>query len=83
MSAIEKITKYLAAAVEDGSNKEARYNLCLASNWAGIAFADTDVHYGHSSADSLSAAFHTPHGMNCAWVTPGIIKLWPPPCPTR
>lgn len=83
VSAIEKITKYLAAAVEDGSNKEARYNLCLASNWAGIAFADTDVHYGHASADSLSAAFHTPHGMNCAWVTPGIIKLVAPAVPDK
>lgn len=73
-AAIEKIAKYLPIAVKDGGNTEARYELCLASNWAGIAFADTDCHLGHNMADGISNAFHTPHGMNCVWVCPELMN---------
>lgn len=73
-AAIEKIAKYLPIAVKDGSNAEARYELCLAANWAGIAFADTDCHLGHNMADGISNAFHTPHGMNCVWVSPELMN---------
>ena len=74
-SAIEKITKYLPIAVKEPTNAEARYNLALASNWAGIAFADTDCHLGHCLADGLSSAFHTPHGWNCILFDPQLMKL--------
>ena len=57
-----------------GKNAEARYELCLAANWAGIAFADTDCHLGHNMADGISNAFHTPHGMNCVWVSPELMN---------
>jgi alcohol dehydrogenase class IV len=67
LTAIAKIKKYLPVACKDGSDMEARTEMCLASNWAGIAFADTDVHVGHCVADSFSVGFHTPHGLNCAW----------------
>lgn len=72
-AAIEKITKYLPLAVKDGSDKKARFELALAANWAGIAFQDTDCHLGHCMADSISAAFHTPHGYNCILVTPELM----------
>jgi 1,3-propanediol dehydrogenase len=73
--AISKISKNLATAYKDGSNIEARSNLAAASNLAGIAFADTDVHYGHCIADGLSLVFHTPHGYNCALATPEVLKI--------
>ena len=73
-AAIKKIAKYLPIAVRDGKNAEARYELCLAANWAGIAFADTDCHLGHNMADGISNAFHTPHGMNCVWVSPELMN---------
>jgi 1,3-propanediol dehydrogenase len=78
LAAIQKIATNLLAAFQDGSNIQARTELCLASNWAGIAFADTDVHFGHCMADALSAAFHTPHGINCAWATPALIEMLAP-----
>jgi len=65
LHAIGLIAKYLPTAVKDGRNAEARHNLSLASNFAGIAFADTGCHLGHCLADGLSANFHTPHGYNC------------------
>lgn len=75
VAAIEKIARYLPLAVRDGSDKEARYHLALAANWAGIAFTDTDCHLGHTMADGISSAFHTPHGMNCVWVNPEVMKI--------
>lgn len=83
VAAIQKIAKYLPLAVQDGSNKEARYHLALAANWAGIAFTDTDCHLGHTMADGISSAFHTPHGMNCAWVNPEIMKVVAPAVPDK
>lgn len=82
-AALGKIAKYLPIAVADGSNEEARYELSLAANWAGIAFADTDCHLGHCMADGISAAFHTPHGMNCIWVDPELMKACASVVPER
>jgi len=73
-ASIEKIAKYLPVSVADGANLEARRELSLASNWAGIAFADADVHLGHNLADGISVNFHTPHGLNCIWVNPELMK---------
>ena len=74
-AAIEKITKYLPIAVEDGQNKEARHELALAANLAGIAFADTDCHLGHTLADGISFGFGSPHGYNAITVEPECMKL--------
>ena len=73
-TAIEKIKKYLPIAVADGSNVEARTELCLAANWAGIAFQDTDCHLGHDMADGISVTFHTPHGYNCIMINPELMN---------
>ncbi len=75
VEAIKRIAKYLPVAFVDGNNIEARTEMSLAANWAGIAFSLTDVHIGHASADSIAASYHTPHGLNCAWVTPAVLQL--------
>ncbi len=80
-TSIEKIAKYLPKAYDDGSDLEARTELCLAANWAGIAFADTDVHLGHNLADGISVTFHTPHGYNCIMANPELMKLCAPAVP--
>ena len=74
VAAIEKIAKYLPIAYDDGSNLEARSELSLAANWAGIAFTDTNIHLGHAMADGVSTAFHTPHGINCVLVNPEVMR---------
>ncbi|MBR3400908.1 MAG: iron-containing alcohol dehydrogenase [Parasporobacterium sp.] len=73
MAAIEKIAVYLPRVLKDPMDKEARHHLSLASNWAGIAFADTDCHLGHAMADGLSAGCGTPHGLNCIWINPELM----------
>ena len=72
VAAIERIAKYLPRACKDGNDMEARREMSLAANWAGIAFANTDVHIGHAAADSIAASYHTPHGYNCAMTTPAV-----------
>ncbi|MBC3796350.1 iron-containing alcohol dehydrogenase [Acetobacterium tundrae] len=72
---IERITKWLPIAAKDLNNLEARENLALASNNAGIAFNDAMVHLGHATAHSMGAAFHIPHGICCALVTPVMLEL--------
>ncbi|ADL08292.1 iron-containing alcohol dehydrogenase [Thermosediminibacter oceani] len=72
--AIRRIMKYLPVAVKDGANIEARGNLLLASNFAGIAFNDALVHLGHAIAHSIGAKFHVTHGVACALALPEVMK---------
>ena len=83
LDAIRRIVRSLPAACRDGADLAARTELALASNFAGIAFADADNHFGHSLADALSATFHTPHGLNCAWGDPELILLIAPVVPDK
>ncbi len=57
--------------------------MALASNWAGIAFDEAMCHVGHSLADGLSCAFHTPHGYNCALALPEALALAAPALPDK
>jgi len=75
LAAIRRIAEYLPMACRDGNNMEARSELSLASNWAGTSFALSTVHAGHAAADSISASYHTPHGLNCAWATPAVMEI--------
>ncbi|ABY91466.1 iron-containing alcohol dehydrogenase [Thermoanaerobacter sp. X514] len=72
--AINKIIKYLPVAAEDGANIEARANMLLASNFAGIAFNDALVHLGHAIAHTIGAKFHVVHGEACALALPEVMK---------
>lgn len=80
---IERIYKWLPVAADEPMNLEARENLALASNHAGIAFNDAMVHLGHAIAHSLGATYHIPHGVACALVTPVIIELTAPVYPDK
>jgi len=73
--AIRKVVKYLPIAYADGTNMEARGNLLLASNFAGIAFNDALVHLGHAIAHSIGAKFHITHGVICALALPEVMKF--------
>lgn len=80
---MERVVNWLPAAVKDPSNLEARENLAIASNFAGIAFADSSVHLGHAMAHAMGAHFHIPHGIACAWVTPVIMEYMADACPCK
>ena len=75
LSALRRVRDNLVECFEHGDNLAARAEMALASNWAGLAFVDTDIQLGHATCDSISATCHTPHGIECAWVTPELLKI--------
>ncbi len=80
-AAIEKIMKNLYIAWKEPGNAEARTEMSLAANWAGIAFGETMCHVGHALADGLSINLHTPHGYNCAMALPVALEYAAPAVP--
>lgn len=75
LDAVRRIHENLEKCCRDGGDLEARSELSLAANLAGIAFDDACCHVGHSIADALSVAYHTPHGLNCALALPATMRL--------
>ena len=77
------IINNLETAYNDGSNLEARTNLSLASNLAGMAFNDALLHFGHAVAHEFGGVFHMPHGVACALTIPEVIKFSSDVAPER
>jgi alcohol dehydrogenase class IV len=75
IKAIELIAKNIITAYKEGQDIEARTNMMLASNFAGIAFNDASVHFGHAAAHAFGTTFHMPHGVGCALATPEVIEF--------
>lgn len=73
VDAIEKVVNNLETALNDSEDLEARGNLMLASNFAGIAFNDALVHLGHALAHSIGAKFHLTHGVVCGLALPEVM----------
>jgi len=63
LMAIQKIVKALPEAVKDGKNIEARGEMLVASNMAGIAFDHAMVGVVHSMSHATGAIAHVPHGL--------------------
>lgn len=75
LKAMEEISENLQTAYEDGSNLEARTGLSLGSNFAGMAFSESCVHFGHAAAHEIGARFHISHGALCALALPEVIEF--------
>ena len=74
LEAIRLLCKSLPKAFDDGKDLAARADVILASNFAGIAFNDTMVQFGHAIAHSAGATFHLPHGVCCALSLPTAMR---------
>lgn len=83
LDAIRRISKFLPIAVNDIHNLEARENLALASNFAGISFNSSATHIGHAIAHAIGANLHIPHGIACAWDLPEVLYLMAKYLPER
>ncbi len=82
-AAIRKIAANLVTAYNVPDNIEARSEMMLAANFAGLAFNDPITHIGHAAADAFSCHFHTPHGYNCAISLPVAMALVAPVVPEK
>ncbi|MDR0838955.1 MAG: iron-containing alcohol dehydrogenase [Oscillospiraceae bacterium] len=72
---IRLVAKYLARAVENGGDKEAREGMMLASSLGGISMSGALCHLSHDIGRSLGAKFHVPHGNGCAACLPQVLDV--------
>lgn len=70
LEAIRLIIENIETAYNEGSNVEARTNMTLASNLAGMAFSNTGVSVGHAAGHEFGTKFHMPHGLACGYTLP-------------
>jgi hydroxyacid-oxoacid transhydrogenase len=88
--------RYLARAVADPDDLEARGNMLLASCFAGIGFGSAGVHLPHAMSYPVSGRVKTyrpegyavdhplvPHGVSVILSTPSVIRFTAPTRPDR
>lgn len=66
LSAINRISRNLKTAYEDGKNIEARSQLMLASTEAGLVINNSSVTLVRGMSRPIGALFHVPHGISNA-----------------
>jgi alcohol dehydrogenase len=75
LQAIRMISAHLPRAVADGSDREARSQMLLASHLAGVAMASTGLGICHAIGHALGGRFDIPHGVALTMVLPGILRF--------
>jgi alcohol dehydrogenase class IV len=65
----------LEKAYEDGSSREARMGVSLASVRAGLGFSNTGTTLCHAISYPITYDTNLPHGMACALSMPGTFDL--------
>jgi len=83
IAALQKIGKWLEVSWNEPDNLEARSEMMLAANMAGVAFDNTMCHTGHSIGDALSCRYHTSHGVSCTLALPATMELVGPAVPDK
>ena len=83
LDAIRRIAENIERAYKNGADIEARTEMALGSNFAGIAFCDAGVHFGHAIAHTFGLELGIPHGIGCALVLPEVLAFCEGPIPDR
>lgn len=83
IEAIRLVGENLRTAVKDGSNLEARTNMCWAEYMAGFAFSNAGLGLVHAIAHQLGGFYHTPHGVANAILLPHCMEFNRPYCVER
>ena len=71
---IKLLMENVETAVHDPHNEKARENMMIASNLIGAGFGVMGCHLGHAIGQCMGAAFHTTHGISCAWPLPAVME---------
>jgi alcohol dehydrogenase len=73
-SAIELVGKFLPIVVHQGSNREARDQMMMASLLAGLAFSNSGVTDTHMISYPVGTRTHAPHGALLATLLPVVLE---------
>jgi alcohol dehydrogenase len=74
LTAVSLIGRSLRKAYANGQNREARYDVTLASLLAGVAFANSDVGAVHCISETLGGFYDIPHGVANAVYLPIVAE---------
>ena len=69
------VGKFLARAVKDGADTEAREGMMLASYYGGICLGPVNTAAGHAIAYPLGTLLHLPHGLANAIIFPHVLAF--------
>ena len=83
LQAIRMISAHLPRAVADGTDREARSQMLLASHLAGVAFASTGLGICHAIGHALGGRFGIAHGVALTLVLPQVLRFNSPACEER
>ncbi len=83
LEGIRLVGRYLARAVADGSDTEARAGLMLASLYGGYCLGPVNTTAGHAVAYPLGTRQHIAHGHACALVFPHTLAFNAPVMPAK
>ena len=78
LEGIRLVGKYLARAVADGGDREARAGLALASLYGGYSLGPVNTTAGHAVAYPLGTRHHVAHGLACAVIFPHPLAFTAP-----
>ena len=73
-AAIRLIAQNLETATINGKNREARFNMALASTMAGIAFSNSMVGAVHAIGHALGGVCHVPHAVAMTILLPHVMR---------
>ena len=74
------ISENLEKAYNDGSDRNARRNMMIASTIGGMSFISSNVGAVHAFAETVGAWFDTPHGVANSLFLPYIMEYNIPAC---
>ena len=80
LAAMARVAGYLRNACFEPANRQAREEMMLAANQAGIAFSNASVALVHGMSRPIGAHFHVPHGLSNAMLLPAVTAFR---CPRR
>ncbi len=73
-AAIRMIAQNLETATVNGKNREARFNMALASTMAGIAFSNSMVGAVHAIGHALGGVCRVPHAVAMTILLPHVMR---------
>ncbi len=83
LEGIRLVGRFLARAVRDGGDREARAGLALASLYGGFCLGPANTTAGHAVAYPLGTRHHIPHGHSCALIFPHTLAFNAPSVPEK
>ncbi len=83
LESIRLISESLRAAVRDGSDMDARTDMCWAEYMAGLSFSNAGLGLVHGIAHQLGGYYNIPHGLANAIMLPRVLEFNRPYCMGR